>query len=210
MSRQSMIRKQSWLSRVDLRVEKFVWEEPKDAEDVSKIEVDESVNNIRFTCICFLTSKIVRLYPPQRCASLPSPARIRRSSQNSNHHALPRRCRPARLSLFFDCRASHMHIGTIVMIYCTRTGHLHGLYQVISPAVTYVGKEVSSSTPCISMGARRWYHFDSLSVKSLPFELPKGPNRFLSRHMTLAIMQCFFKKNGPVPYPVSTFPRFDG
>ena len=101
-----------------------------------------------------------------------------------------------------------MHIGTIVMVYCTGTGRLHGLLQVITPSVTFVGKEVSSSTPCIYMQIRWWHHFHSLSLDSLPFELPKGQSRFLSRHMTLALMQCFFKKNGPVPYPVSPFPRF--
>lgn len=98
-----------------------------------------------------------------------------------------------------------MHIGTIVMVYVSGTGRLYGLFQVITPSITFVGKEVSSSTPCIYMYVRWWYRFHSLSLDNLPFRIPKDQNRFLSRHMTLSIMQCFFKDNGPVPYPVSTF-----
>ena len=102
----------------------------------------------------------------------------------------------------FDRRASHMHIGTIVMVYNHGTRRIHGLLQVISPAVTYVGKAVTNTTPCIYMESRWWYHFHSLSLRNIPFAIPEGESCFLSRKMTLSLMKCFFDKNGAVPYPV--------
>lgn len=87
-----MIRKQSGLGCADSCVEKFVWEEPKDVDDVARFEVDKSVVNIHsLPSFCYLTSTIVLLHSSQRRAPRAPPARIRRSLQELHDRALPRR-----------------------------------------------------------------------------------------------------------------------
>ena len=104
--------------------------------------------------------------------------------------------------------AASIHVGTIVIVFEKESNSFHGLFQAISSPVHYVGKSVSSSTPCIHFNARWWFEFKPVAASALSFSLQQH-QRVMSRRLTIALIGAFFSKCSHVPYPVASRPSPD-